>query len=174
MTGSPTEPGERKRRILIADDVAANIDIVQARLNAHGYETLTATNGEEALAMVREHKPDLVLLDVMMPKMDGLEVCRHVRADQSIPFVPIIMLTAKADTSDVVAGLEAGADEYLTKPFDKDALIARVKSMLRIKDLHDERHAQALQLEAQAPSARPHQRCPGHFEDRGRSAGPYH
>jgi len=124
-------------RILIVDDTPANVHILQARLAANGYDIVTATDGEEALAAVREKQPDLILLDVMMPKMDGFEVCRRLRADASLPFIPIIMVTAKADPKDVVAGLEAGGDEYLTKPVDQPALVARVKSMLRIKNLHD-------------------------------------
>ena len=133
-------------RILIADDMPANVHILQLRLAALGYEILTAADGEEALAIAREKQPDLILLDVMMPKMDGIEVCRHLRADPSAPFVPIIMVTAKADSKDIVAGLEAGGDEYLTKPVDQAALAARVKSMLRIKNLHDTAHALAVQL----------------------------
>ena len=124
-------------RILVVDDTAANVHILQLRLAAQGYEVLTATDGEAALARAREALPDLILLDVMMPKVDGLEVCRQLRADPSFPFTPIIMVTAKADPKDVVAGLEAGGDEYLTKPVDQTALVARVKSMLRIKELHD-------------------------------------
>jgi class 3 adenylate cyclase/CheY-like chemotaxis protein len=124
-------------RILIVDDTPANVHILQTRLAAHGYEIVTATDGEEALAAVRTTLPDLVLLDVMMPKMDGLEVCRQLRADAGLPFIPIIMVTAKADSKDIVAGLEAGGDEYLTKPVDQAALVARVKSMLRIKHYHD-------------------------------------
>ncbi len=133
-------------QILIADDNPENLDIFQTRLAAHGYEILTATDGEQALAVAREKQPDLILLDVMMPKMDGIEVCRHLKADSSFPFVPIVMLTAKAGLQDVVAGLEAGADEYLTKPVDHTALVARVKSMLRIKALHDCVQEQAAQL----------------------------
>jgi len=124
-------------RILIVDDTPANVHILQSRLAAHGYDIVTATDGEAALAAVKETEPDLILLDVMMPKMDGFEVCRRLRADASLPFIPIIMVTAKADPKDVVAGLEAGGDEYLTKPVDQPALVARVKSMLRIKSLHD-------------------------------------
>jgi len=124
-------------RILIVDDVPANVHILQSRLAANGYDIVTATDGEAALAAVKETQPDLILLDVMMPKIDGIEVCRRLRADASLPFIPIIMVTAKADPKDVVAGLEAGGDEYLTKPVDQPALVARVKSMLRIKNLHD-------------------------------------
>jgi adenylate cyclase len=137
-------------RILIADDQPMNVDILQTRLAVHGYEILTATDGEEALAMARAQQPDLILLDIMMPKMDGIEVCRLLKSDGALPFIPIIMVTAKADTKDIVAGLEAGADEYLTKPVDQAALVARVKSMLRIKALHDTVQEQATRLEAQS------------------------
>ena len=123
--------------ILIVDDHPANVEILQMRLAANNYEIITAADGEEGLAMARDAQPDLILLDIMMPKMDGIEVCRHIRADASLPFIPIIMVTAKADSKDIVAGLEAGGDEYLTKPVDHAALVARVKSMLRIKELHD-------------------------------------
>jgi adenylate cyclase len=137
-------------RILIADDQPMNVDILQTRLAVHGYEIFTATDGEEALAAARMRQPDLILLDIMMPKMDGIEVCRQIKEDTALPFMPIIMVTAKADTQDIVAGLEAGADEYLTKPVDQASLVARVKSMLRIKALHDTVQEQATQLEAQS------------------------
>jgi len=133
-------------RILIVDDNPMNVDILQSCLGFHGYEIITATDGEEALATAREQQPDLILLDVMMPKLDGLEVCRRLKADPSLPFMPIVLVTARADSKDVVAGLEAGGDEYLTKPVDQDALVARVRSMLRIKDLHDTGERLAAQL----------------------------
>jgi adenylate cyclase len=137
-------------RILIADDQPMNVDILQTRLAVHGYEILTAADGEEALAVVRAQLPDLILLDIMMPKMDGVEVCRLLKGDAALPFMPIVMVTAKADTKDIVAGLDAGADEYLTKPIDQAALVARVKSMLRIKALHDTVQEQAGRLQAQS------------------------
>jgi class 3 adenylate cyclase len=136
--------------LLVADDNPLNVDILRTRLMAHGYEVLTAADGEAALALARAERPDLLLLDVMMPGLDGIEVCRRVKADPSLPFTPVILVTAKADSKDVVAGLEAGADEYLTKPVDQAALVARVKSMLRIKALHDTVQTQAGRLEAQA------------------------
>jgi serine phosphatase RsbU (regulator of sigma subunit) len=139
--------------ILIVDDNPTNVDILQARLAANNYEIITAADGVEGLAMTRDAQPDLILLDIMMPKMDGIEVCRHIRADASLPFIPIIMVTAKADSKDVVAGLEAGGDEYLTKPVDHAALVARVKSMLRIKELHDTVLEQSAQLKAQLETA---------------------
>jgi class 3 adenylate cyclase len=134
-------------RILVVDDNAANVDILRARLLAHGCEIVTATDGEEALTATREHLPDLILLDVMMPRMDGVEVCRRLRADSSLPFIPIVLVTAKSDPKDVVAALEAGGDEYLTKPVDHPSLVARVKSMLRIKALQDQVREQAAQLQ---------------------------
>jgi adenylate cyclase len=134
-------------RILIADDNAMNLDILQTRLSVHGYDILTATDGEAALALAREKQPDLILLDVMMPRLDGFEVCRRLRADTSLPFMPIILVTARTDPKDIVAGLEAGGDEYLTKPVDQAALVARVKSMLRIKALHDTVQEQSALLE---------------------------
>ena len=133
-------------RILIVDDNETNRDILRTRLGRQGYELMEAADGEEAMAAAREHLPDLILLDVMMPKVDGIEACRQLKADANLPFIPIILVTAKADSKDVVAGLEAGADEYLTKPVDQAALAARVKSMLRIKELTDEVRAQAADL----------------------------
>jgi adenylate cyclase len=132
--------------ILIADDNEANRDILARRLEPHGYDLVMAADGEEALACARDKLPDLILLDIMMPKMDGLEVCRQLKADKSLPFIPIILVTARADTKDIVAGLDIGADEYLTKPVDQAALVARVRSILRIKQLHDTVHAQTKEL----------------------------
>ncbi len=137
-------------RVLLVDDNPTNIDILRARLAVHGYEIVAAADGEEALAAVGAEPPDLILLDVMMPKVDGLEVCRRLRADPAAPFIPIILCTARSETADIVAGLEAGGDEYLTKPVDQAALVARVKSMLRIKALHDTVQEQAARLEAQS------------------------
>jgi adenylate cyclase len=133
-------------RILIVDDTPANLHILQLRLGTNGYEIITASDGEEAIAAARQHHPDLILLDVMMPKLDGIEVCRQLRADPSLPFIPIILITARTDPRDVVAGLEAGGDEYLIKPVDQVALLARVKSVLRIKNLHDTAQGLAAKL----------------------------
>ncbi len=139
--------------ILIVEDNPESLDILQARLTANNYEVITAPDGEAGLAMAREKQPDLILLDIMMPKMDGIEVCRRLKEDPSLPFMPIIMVTARADSKDVVAGLGAGGDEYLTKPVDHAALVARVKSMLRIKDLHDTVLEQSAQLKVQLETA---------------------
>jgi class 3 adenylate cyclase/CheY-like chemotaxis protein len=133
----------RPARILIVDDSDTNRDIIGTRLRAQGYETAEAADGEAGLHAANASPPDLILLDITMPKLNGLEVCRRLKGDTSRPFTPIILLTARADTSDVVAGLDAGADEYLTKPVDHAALVARVRSVLRIKELHDRVQAQA-------------------------------
>jgi class 3 adenylate cyclase len=134
-------------RILVADDTAANVRMLETRLSRDGYEVVIAHDGEEALAQARDKRPDLILLDIMMPKIDGIAVCRALKSDPAMPFIPIIMVTALADAKDVVAGLEAGGDDYLTKPFDAQSLSARVKSMLRIKQLHDKVQDQAAELE---------------------------
>src|SRR5271169_4767218 len=136
--------------ILVVDDVPDNVDIVQMRLESQGYEVVTAADGIEALDKIREVLPDLVLLDVMMPKLDGIETVKRLKADPSLPFIPVILVTARADAKDVIAGLESGGDDYLTKPVDHAALSARVQAMLRIKALHDTVQAQATRLEEQA------------------------
>jgi len=132
--------------ILVVDDNETNRDILITRLEKHGYQLLQAADGEEALASVAQHSPDLILLDVEMPKLDGFEVCRRLKNDPAMPFIPIVLVTARAASQDVVTGLDAGADEYLTKPIDQAALVARVRSMLRVKALHDQVQAQAADL----------------------------
>jgi len=136
--------------ILVVDDVPDNVEILQLRLESQGYDIITASDGEAALAVVREELPDLVLLDIQMPKLDGIETVKRLKADADLPFIPVIMVTARADARDVVAGLEAGGDDYLTKPVDQAALVARVRAMLRIKSLHDIVHEQARRLDDQA------------------------
>jgi class 3 adenylate cyclase/CheY-like chemotaxis protein len=135
-------------RLLVVDDNPANLEIIEARLARQGYEIVTAKDGDEALTAAREQTPDLILLDVMMPGKDGMQVCRELKADPDLPFMPVILVTAKADPDDIVAGLDAGGDEYITKPVDHAALVARVRSILRIKALHDTVQEQAAQLEA--------------------------
>jgi class 3 adenylate cyclase len=132
--------------ILVVDDVEANRDILATRLEAVGYRPIQAADGEAALAMARSERPDLILLDVMMPKIDGIEVCKRLKSDPAMPFTPIILVTAKTDSKDVVAGLDAGADEYLTKPIDQPSLVARVRSALRLKALNDELARAAAEL----------------------------
>ena len=137
-------------RILVVDDVPDNVDILQMRLASQGYEVVTAGDGLEALEKTRELLPDLVLLDIMMPKMDGIEVVKRLKADPSLPFIPVILVTAKSDSKDVITGLESGGDDYLVKPVEHAALSARVRAMLRIKALHDTVQVQAQHLEEQA------------------------
>ena len=135
-------------RILVVDDVADNVEILRMRLGSLGYEVVVASDGEQALAKASEALPDLILLDIMMPKVDGLEVVKRLKADKSLPFIPVILVTAKAAPKDVAAGLDAGGDDYLTKPIDHGALLARVRAMLRIKALHDKVQALNQDLEA--------------------------
>jgi diguanylate cyclase (GGDEF)-like protein len=127
-----------KKRILVVDDHEDNVEVLRARLEARGYEVEGATNGQEALDTVSRWCPDLVLLDVMMPDMDGLEVVKRLKADRNLPFIPVIMQTALDSTERMVAGLEAGADDYVTKPINFQELEARVRSLLRIKKLQQE------------------------------------
>src|SRR6516225_4803256 len=136
--------------ILVVDDVPDNVEILEMRLESLGYQVTTAGDGIAALDKTRELLPDLVLLDIMMPRLDGIETVKRLKADLSLPFIPVILVTAKTDASDVVAGLESGADDYLTKPVDHAALTARVRAMLRIKALHDTVREQAQRLEIQA------------------------
>ena len=117
-----------KQRILIADDDSNIAELISLYLTKEGYETQIASAGKEALKMVGSFSPDLIILDIMMPEMDGYEVCREVRKNS---MTPIIMLTAKGETFDKVLGLELGADDYMVKPFDTKELVARVKAVLR-------------------------------------------
>jgi two-component system, cell cycle response regulator len=125
-------------RILVVDDHPDNVEIIHARLSSRGFQVETATNGQEALDRVQENPPHLILLDVMMPLMDGYEVSRRIKNDEHLPYIPIILVTARDSTQDKVEGLDAGADDYLTKPINFPELEARVRSMLRIKRLQDE------------------------------------
>jgi len=119
--------------ILIVDDYPANLKLLERNLQAAGYETLTAHDGEEALLRVESDRPDLILLDIMLPKIDGFEVCRRLRASEATAVIPVIMVTALKETEDRIRGLEAGADDFISKPFDRGELLARVKSLLQIK-----------------------------------------
>lgn len=139
MAGDERTNDESPRaRILVVDDNQDNLDVLATRLRFRGYEVDTATQGEEALERVERNTPDLILLDVMMPGLDGFEVARRIKSDPSLPFIPIILVTARTATQDKVAGLDAGADDYLTKPINFAELEARVRSMLRIRELQHE------------------------------------
>ncbi len=124
--------------ILAVDDIPDNLLLVQLALEQEGHHVVLAHNGETALKQIKQAPPNLVLLDVMMPGMDGYEVTRRIRQDQSIPFIPILLVTAREESS-LVEGLDAGADEFVRKPFQIDELQARVRSMLRLKETIDQR-----------------------------------
>jgi diguanylate cyclase (GGDEF)-like protein len=132
--------------VLIVDDHPDNVEVLQARLLALGYRTACASDGETALKIVAESPPDLILLDVMMPHMDGNEVARRIKANKSLPYIPIIMQTALDSTQSKVVGLESGADDYVTKPINYAELQARMAAALRIKTLQDEVAAKNVQL----------------------------
>ena len=121
-------------RILVVDDEPDAIELIRFNLKASGYEVLTAEDGEEALAKARKFSPDMILLDVMLPEIDGLEVCKILRRDPATASLPIIMLTAKASEIDRVLGLEFGADDYVTKPFSPRELMLRVRNLLKRKE----------------------------------------
>jgi two-component system cell cycle response regulator len=125
-------------RVLVVDDIMSNVKLLEAKLTAEYFDVVTAFNGLECLARMAESVPDIVLLDVMMPGMDGFEVCRRIKSDPKIAHVPVVMVTALDQPSDRVAGLEAGADDFLTKPVDDAALFARVRSLVRLKLMTDE------------------------------------
>lgn len=147
MSDNAPVPAVEPGRILVVDDNQDNIEIIATRLRYRGYEILEAGDGEQALALVREAAPDLILLDVMLPDIDGYEISRRIKGADDLPFIPIILVTARDSTQDKVAGLDAGADDYLTKPINFPELEARVRSMLRIKRLQDELEEKNKELE---------------------------
>ncbi|HWP86177.1 MAG TPA: response regulator, partial [Terriglobia bacterium] len=125
-------------RILVVDDDPSNVFLMEEMLQSQGYEVLTATNGVEALARMAEQPPDVVLLDVMMPKMDGLEACRRIKANPETQLTPVVLVTALSAAEDRLRGIEAGADDFLNKPFDHSELLARVRSLVKLKARTDE------------------------------------
>ena len=125
-------------RVLVVDDILANVRLLEAKLAAEYFEVVTAMNGVDALESVHRTKPDIVLLDVMMPGIDGIEVCRRIKSNPQTQHIPVIMVTALDQPEDRVRGLEAGADDFLTKPVDDISMFCRVKSLIRLKMLTDE------------------------------------
>lgn len=119
-----------KKRILVVDDEKQLVSLVKLHMEMAGYEVLSASDGEKALAISREEKPDLIILDLMLPKIDGWEVCKRLREEGKVGSIPVIMLTARTDTDDKLKGFECGADDYVTKPFSPRELVARVKRVL--------------------------------------------
>jgi class 3 adenylate cyclase/CheY-like chemotaxis protein len=133
-------------KILVVDDTPKNVKLLADLLTVKGYAVVTAASGREALAQVVAERPDLVLLDVVMPEMSGYEVCRKIRENPATEILPVVMVTALDPSEERVKGLEAGADDFLTKPINQAELLARVRSLLRIKELYDTVQAQATQL----------------------------
>ncbi len=128
-------------RILIVDDVPANLRLLETRLSAEYYQVATAQDGQEALRVANSWQPDLIFLDVMMPNMDGYEACRRLKADPETLHIPVVMVTALSEPSERLHGLEAGADDFLTKPVEYDTLLARTRSLVRLKRMLDELRA---------------------------------
>ncbi len=124
-------------RILVVDDEPQNIRLLQIRLQADGYTVLAANSGQEALKLVQVEPPDLILLDIMMPGMNGFEVCQQIRAEETTQFIPVVMVTALSEKEDRIRAIEAGADDFISKPFDSHEVLARVRSLVRIKRYHD-------------------------------------
>ncbi|MBW1965999.1 MAG: response regulator [Deltaproteobacteria bacterium] len=122
-----------KDKILIVEDNVDTVDLLRKRLHADGFDTAEAYDGEEGLKKVAEYEPDLIVLDIMMPKLDGFEVCKRLKEDESTRYIPVLMLTAKGDVDSTVKGLDVGGDDYLAKPFDYKELVARIRSLLSIK-----------------------------------------
>ena len=133
--------------ILVVDDIPENVELLEAYLIPEKYDVVTAYNGIEALERVKETPPDIVLLDVMMPQMDGFEVCQNLKNDEQTQFVPVVMVTALKERDDKIKGIEAGADDFLTKPIDKVELLTRIRSLIRVKHLHDDLEKSYLELQ---------------------------
>jgi K+-sensing histidine kinase KdpD len=129
---------DNNQKILIIEDNQENIDLLVYFLRPQGYNLITATNGAKGFESVKKENPDIILLDIMLPKMDGFEVCERLKKDPDTKYIPIIMITALKDLKDKLRALQVGADDFITKPFENVELLARVKSLLRIKEYHDE------------------------------------
>ena len=127
-----------RQKILLVDDNTANVDLLEAYLEPSGYDILKAYDGLEGLNLAYEKNPDLILLDIMMPGLDGYEVCKRLKEDERTQLIPIVIITALSDLDDKIKGLDVGADDFLSKPIVRPELMARVRSLLRIKTLHDD------------------------------------
>ncbi|MEJ2544377.1 MAG: response regulator [Calditrichaceae bacterium] len=138
---------EQFPKVLIVDDNKENIDLIAYFLKPQNYQILTALDGFEALEIVERDEPDIILLDIMLPKMDGFQVCERIKKGRKTQFIPIIMITALKELKDKIRSLEVGADDFISKPFENVELLTRVKSLLRIKKYHDEIQQKNLELE---------------------------
>ncbi|MFQ5637118.1 MAG: diguanylate cyclase [bacterium] len=137
----------KSKKILVVDDVPVNVHLLTTYLSSEGYNIISAKDGEEAIEQVQNSHPDLVLLDVMMPKLNGFEVCRIIKKDKKTSFIPVIMVTALNELEYKVKGMEAGADDFIAKPFNKLELLVRVRSLLRIKYLNDALNEKVIELQ---------------------------
>jgi len=163
-------------RVMVVDDILSNVKLLEAKLTAEYFDVVTAFNGAECLSKIADTMPDIVLLDVMMPGMDGFEVCRRIKTNPATTHIPVVMVTALDQPSDRVAGLDAGADDFLTKPVDDAALFARVRSLVRLKMMTDElrmRETTGQSMGVLDPAAAPDSSKPSRIlviEDRAESA----
>ena len=161
-------------RVLVVDDILANVRLLEAKLAAEYFDVVTAMNGVDALEAVQRTKPDIVLLDVMMPGIDGIEVCRRIKANPQTQHIPVVMVTALDQPEDRVRGLEAGADDFLTKPVNDVSLFCRVKSLVRLKMLTDELRTRTggdplrLMSNDLVMADEPARQCPRHRQPGGR------
>ena len=153
-------------RVLVVDDVELNVKLLEAKLSSEYFEVITAYNGPAALEIAETELPDIILLDVMMPRMDGFEVCRRLKANRRTVDIPVVMVTALSDTADRLRGLEAGADDFLTKPVNDIALFARVRSLVRLKRMMEELRVARGNLRPvwrrRHPRLRGYRSCPHH------------
>lgn len=155
MNSEMTTDGQEASKILVVDDEPRNVRILQIHLNSQGYAVCTAEDGVEALDALEKEEPDLILLDINMPKMDGFEVVKRVRADKATEFIPIVMITALRDTRENrIKSIEAGADDFIEKPFDSLEVLARVRSLLRIREYQDTLAKHNARLEEELQMAR--------------------
>lgn len=136
-----------KKTILVVDDVPVNIKLLSTYLSSEGHTVISAKDGQQALDKVYENTPDLILLDVMMPKINGFEVCKKLKSSENTKFIPVIMLTALNDLENKIKGIDSGADDFITKPFNRMELLARVRSLLRMKYLYDELQKKNIELQ---------------------------
>ncbi len=140
------DPVPQKMKILIVDDTKANVDVLSETLTEQGFEILVALSGEMALKVLKKARPDLILLDIMMPGIDGYEVCRQVKGDDATKDIPIIFLTAKTENEDIVKGFKLGAIDYVTKPFQHEELIARVETQISLRIAQREKEELLLKI----------------------------
>ncbi len=164
---------DEKPTVLIVDDLQSNLELMEAIFIKEGFRTLSATNAFSALRIFRNHKIDIAILDVMMPEMDGYDLCRHIKQISGRQFFPVILLTALTDRDSKIRGLECGAEDFISKPFDDAELIAKVKSLIKLKTLHDElEHSEniiltlAVAMEARDPYTKGHSTRVGRMAQR--------